>query len=113
MCGFFRLAFVGVVVASGVAAFFVVDWSRGVIESPADVREAERRGIEPSADIREAERSRRAERPADPKRKNPGLTYDAILEGRNSNGALRRAKPAEPMPPTSCYSIEPAPKHDD
>jgi hypothetical protein len=84
-----------VVVAGAVAAFFAIDWRR----SPAD--------------IREAERSRRAQRPADPDRRHPGLTYDMVLEGWNHDGAPPRAKPAEPMPPTSCRSVEPAPKHRD
>jgi hypothetical protein len=63
--------------------------------------------------IREAERSRRAQRPADSKRKHPGLSYDAVLTGANSNGKVPRPKPAEPMPPTSCRSVEPAPKDAD
>jgi hypothetical protein len=77
-----------------VTAFFVVDWSRL---------------IEP-ADFREAERSRRAERPAGDSARDH---YDRVLEGRKHDGTLPRAKPAEPMPPTSCRSVEPAPKHPD
>jgi hypothetical protein len=100
MFGFQRLAIVGVVVAGGVIAFSVVDWGRRLIER-----------TEPG-DIREAERSRRAQRPADPKRMHPGRTYDSVLEGRN-DGKLPRAKPAEPMPPTSCRLVEPAPEHAD
>lgn len=59
------------------------------------------------------ERSRRAQRPSDPNRKMPGLTYDAILKGTPENGSDPRAKPAERMPPTSCRSVEPAPKSSD
>jgi hypothetical protein len=99
MSGFQRLALVGVVVAGGMAALFVGDWGRRLIE---------RIGF---TDIREAERNRRAHRPADPNRKTPGLSYDSILEGRNHDGTLSRPKPAEPMPPTACRSVEPAPKH--
>lgn len=105
MPGFPRLALagvmVGVVVAGGVTALSIVDWGRRLIER-----------TDPAA-IREAELGRRAQRPADPRRKTPGLPYDWILEGRNQDGPLPRAKPASPMPPTSCRSVEPAPKHAD
>src|SRR5262249_15329472 len=57
--------------------------------------------------------SRRPQRPADPKRKIPGVTYDLVLEGWKDNDTPPRTKPAEPMPPTSCRSVEPAPKHPD
>jgi hypothetical protein len=62
---------------------------------------------------REEERSRRAQKPANPTRKRDGLTYDSILQRKNSDGTLTRPKPAEPMPPTSCQSVEPAPKNTD
>ncbi len=62
------------------------------------------------ADIRKIEQSRRAERPAGPKRKTI-LTFDEVLTGGSRFGL--RAKPAEPMPPTACRSVEPAPKHTD
>jgi hypothetical protein len=97
--GFQRLALVCGVVAGGVAILFVVDRGRRLLERIG------------AADVREAERSRRAQPPADPKRKTPGLTYNSILEGRKHDGTLARAKPAEPMPPTACRSVEPAPKH--
>jgi hypothetical protein len=98
MSRFQRLALVGVVGVGGVAALFAVDWG-GLIE---------RMGL---TDVREAERSRRPQRPDDPKRKTPGLSYDSILEGRNHDGTFARPKPASPMPPTSCRSVELAPKH--
>jgi len=126
MVGFQRLAIVGVVLAGGVTALSVVDWSPRPIErtdtpfdSPQDsfaladsLREPIVR-VEPPADVRGAERSRRAQRPVDPKRKRHGLNYDAVLDGWIHNGTLPRAKPAEPMPPTSCRSVEPAAKHAD
>src|SRR5262245_36948955 len=103
MNGLQRLAIVGVaacVVAGGVTVLFVTDWGRRQIERiwPAD---------------RETELGRRALRPEDPDRKTPGLSFDAILNRRNPDGTLPRPKPAEPMPPTSCRSVEPAPKHAD
>jgi len=63
---------------------------------------------EPLDDVRKAEQSRRAVRPAgDPKRKN-GLNYEGVLKGQKGGTLL--PKPAEPMPPTYCRSIERAPK---
>ncbi|MBA4190770.1 MAG: hypothetical protein C0467_22520 [Planctomycetaceae bacterium] len=66
------------------------------------------------ANIRESELSRRAQRPADQHRKKYGgpdgiplgVGYDVVLKGRKKS-----PQPAEPMPPTSCRSVEPAPKH--
>ncbi len=64
---------------------------------------------EPLDDVRKAERSRRAIRPAgDPEREN-GLNYKGVLKG--WDGRMSLPKPAEPMPPTYCRSIERAPKH--
>jgi hypothetical protein len=66
---------------------------------------------EPLDDVRKAERSRRAIRPAgDPKRKD-GLNYKGVLKGWEGGTSL--PKPAEPMPPTYCRSIERAPKNTD
>jgi hypothetical protein len=120
MSGFQRLAIVGVVVAvvvaGGVTAFSVVDRSATPVDRTDPPFEPPQQPImlaDPPADIREAERSRRAQRPADPKRKHPGRTYDSVLDGRDGNGRAPRPKPAEPMPPTSCRSVEPAPKHAD
>jgi len=59
-------------------------------------------------DVRARELSRRAKRPADPKRKTDGGTYDEVLAGKYSSRST--PKPAQPMPPTSCRSVEPAPK---
>ncbi len=63
---------------------------------------------EPPDDVRKAERSRRAIRPAgDPKREYR-LTYEGVMKG--WEGGTLRPRPAEPMPPTYCRSIERAPK---
>ncbi len=67
----------------------------------------------PLDDIRKTERSRRAERPVgDPKREN-GMNYEEVLKGWNGFGTRPHPKTAEPMPPTSCRSVEPAPKDAD
>ncbi len=111
MSGLQRLALMVVVVAVGLTVFFVVDRGRRAPEQtdvPYEMVDSLHEPIVPTevpANIREGERSRRATRPTD------GLNYDAVLEGRNHEGTLPRAKPAEPMPPTSCRSVEPAPKH--
>jgi len=129
MCGFQRLAIVGVVVsvvvAGGLTAFFVVDRSRRLIERTDPPFESSQKPIvfgemvdslqepivltEVPANVRDAERSRRAQRPANPNRKTDGLTYDVVLEGWD-NGRSPEVKPAEMRPPTSCRSVEPAPK---
>lgn len=118
MSGLQRLALMVVVVAGGMTVFFVVDRGRRATEqtdSPhewGEMVDSLREPIVPTevpADIREAERSRRAQRPADPNRKTFGLNYDVVLEGWD-DGRPRQTKPAEPMPPTSCRSVEPAPK---
>jgi hypothetical protein len=63
--------------------------------------------VEPPGDVRKAERSRRAIRPAgDPERKD-GWNYDGVLKG---DERRQYPKPAEPMPPTYCHTIERAPK---
>lgn len=64
------------------------------------------------SDVRELELARRAERPVDSNRENLGLVYDRVSNGRNKNGPPR-VKSAEPMPPTACKSVEPAPRHVD
>lgn len=120
MSGLTRLTLI-VVVAGGMTAFLVVDRTRRATEQTdfpyalGEMVDSLREPIVPTevpADIRAVERSRRAERPAgDPGRKFFGRDYDSILEGRNHDGTLPRAKPAEPMPPTSCRSVEPAPRH--
>ena len=111
------LAVVAVVaVAGGTTILFVVDRGRRATEytvSPRELGEMVDSLHEPivatevPANIREMEQSRRAQRPVG----NPERSYDWVLEGRNHEGKLPRAKPAEPMPPTSCRSVEPAPKH--
>jgi hypothetical protein len=124
MSGLQRLAVVGVVVAGGVTALVVVNWSR-LVERIGPLFEStqEARGLsdslhdpvvlaEPPANVREAERSRRAERPTGEPKWKYGLDYDSILAGRNHDGTPPRPKPAEPMRPTSCRSVERAPKHE-
>jgi hypothetical protein len=117
MFGFQRLAIGGVVVAVVVTALSLVEWSPRQIEPtdpPFQLANSLQEPVvlvEPPADVRETERSRRAQRPADSTRKHPGRTYDAVREGRDGNGRLPRPKPAEPMPPTACRSVEPAPRH--
>jgi len=113
MSGFERLTVGAVLILAGVTPLSLVDWSpRPIAETGPPVKSAQQPVVpgEPPADVREAERRRRARRPADPNRKHPGLTYDAVLAGRDGNGRLPRARPAEPMPPTACRSVEPAPK---
>jgi len=119
MSGLQHLAIVGVVVAGAVTAVAVVDRIRRPIErtelpiEPVELADSLHEPIvfvEPPADVRELERSRRAVRPADPNRKRLGLPYDSVIEGLNKNGPSPSPKPAEPMPPTSCRSVEPAPK---
>jgi len=122
-----------VAVAGGTAVCFVVDRGRRATEridlpyglresvdpprSPHELGEMVNSLQEPvvptqvPSDIRGVERSRRARRPADPKNVADGLAYDSVFEGRSHEGTRPRAKPAEPMPPTSCRSVEPAPRH--
>lgn len=109
---------VAAVVAAGATVIFVADQSRRATEQPDPTRELGEMAnslYEPivptpvTPNIREAERSRRARRPADPTRKTYGLTYDVVRDGWDS-GHPRTATPAEPMPPTSCRSVEPAPR---
>lgn len=73
-----------------------------------------------SVNIREIELNRRAQRPAHQNRKmyggrgrgtHLGASYDWVLGEHRTDGTLSRPHPAEPMPPTSCRSVEPAPKH--
>jgi hypothetical protein len=113
------VAIVGVVVVGGMAGCSVGDGNRQPTDSadapyePANSIQEPIVRSEPPANIREVERSRRAVRPADPKRKYPGLAYDAVVSGRNLNGSTPRPRPAEPRPPTACRSVEPAPKSAD
>lgn len=120
MSGLRRLTLLVVVVAGGATAFLAADRGRRPTERSDPPREVGERAdslqesvvpTEVPADIRDVERSRRARRPADPERKTYGLAYDRVLEGRNHEGVSPRAKPAEPMPPTPCRSVEPAPRH--
>jgi|GEM_PF-2960406 len=79
---------------------------------------------EPLDEIRKMERSRRAVRhPGDPRQKNvhytpqgerilvaDGTNYEEVWKGRDGKDA--HPKPAEPMPPTYCRSVEPVPEYD-
>jgi hypothetical protein len=116
MSGLRPLALLAVVVVCGMGAIFSVDRHGRTIagidpsQGPAEVADLPQGAIVPEDsldEIRKAERSRRAVRPANQTRKTFGQTYDAVLEGFN-NGRPSRPKPAEPMPPTSCRSVEPA-----
>jgi hypothetical protein len=124
MSGVHRLAIVEVVVVGGVTALAIVNWNR-LIEriGPPFESTQEARGLsdslhdpvvltEPPTNVREVERSRRAERPADDLNRKYGLDYDSVLAGRNHDGTPPCPKPAGPMPPTSCRSVERAPKHE-
>jgi hypothetical protein len=116
MFGFRRLAAVGVVVAGGVSAFSLGARSRAPSERTEPPFESPQQPIVrdgPFADVREAERSRRARRPVgDPKREG-GLNYEVVWNGWNNGVTGAHPKPAEPMPPTSCRSVEPAPPDPD
>ena len=108
MSGLQRLALMVVVVAVGLTVFFVVDRGRRAPEQtdvPYEMVDSLHEPIVPTevpANIREGERSRRATRPTD------GLNYDAVLEGRNHEGTLTRAKPAEPM--SLLYNVDGSPR---
>lgn len=110
MSGFTRVVLVGtgvgVVVAVGVIAAFVVDWGPRVFKRIDSPREAAR--------YREQELSRRAQRPTRTTLDENGhppmrASYDRILEGWEDNRP-RPTTPAEPMPPTVCRSVETVPK---
>src|SRR5262245_4387710 len=116
MFGYQRLAIVGVVVVVGLIAFpsgIVHRWVYSIDQTDSSFESARKRVVltGPFANIREEERSRRAERPpGDPKREG-GLNYAGVFEGRKHDGSYPVPRPAEPMPPTACRSVEPAPKH--
>ena len=113
-----------VVIACGVGTIFSADRNYRPIARIDPSQEltkfagSSRESIVPAEplDVRKAERSRRAVRPAgDPERKN-GLYYEqrrAALLGvlKGEEGGTSLPKPAEPMPPTYCRSIECARKH--
>jgi hypothetical protein len=112
-----HLVMLAVVVACGISTIFSVDRNYRPIaridpsEGPTQFAGSPQEPIvpaEPRDDVRKEEQSRRAIRPAgDPKRKN-GLNYEEVLNGQEGRALL--PKPAEPMPPTYCRSIERAPK---
>jgi len=124
-----RLAILSVVLVCGAMVFAVVDRNPPPIVQPAPPVESPSESVvlrhgehlksfnasivltEVPTNIREIELSRRAQRPANQKRKTSGRTYDEVLAGsKNDDGTLPYPKSAEPMPPTSCRSVEPAPK---
>jgi hypothetical protein len=107
-----------VVVASGICTIFSVDRNyRPIARIDPSQEPTKSAGLpqesivpaEPLDDVRKAEQSRRAVRPAgDPKRED-GLNYEGVLKG--WEGGTLLPKPAEPMPPTYCRTIERAPKN--
>ncbi len=122
MSGFTRFALVLVVSAVGLTAFFGNQWHQlidrtdpyiePIVDSlpepidrfdpsagPGEMVDSFREPIvitEVPADIRKMERSRRAQRPADPKRKTLGLTFDEVLKGWS-----RQHKPEIEIVPTA------------
>ena len=127
MVGFLRFAIVGIMVAGSAAAYCVVDrytcterTDQPYIE-PTDPESPHQPTAEslqqpPTlaatlSDIRNAELSRRAQRPVT--RDKGKRDYDSILNGRKFDGTFQRARPAKPMPPTFCLSVEPAPRYSD
>lgn len=119
-----RLALAAVVGAVGVVAVSVTLPGCGPTErsDPPPEGEAADAFRDPAAlapvpaDVRALERGRRAVRPAvrpaDPARKKDRWTYDEVLKGWDDR-LPSSPRPADPMPPTSCKSVEPAPKHTD
>jgi hypothetical protein len=111
-----HLVMLAVVVASGIGTIFAIDRNHRPIaridasQKPTVFAGSPRGPIvpaEPLDDVRKAERSRRAVRPAgDPKREN-GLNYEGVLNG---EGTPSDPRAAEPLPPTYCRLVEPAPK---
>jgi hypothetical protein len=111
-----HLVILAVVVASGIGTISAIDRNHRPIaridasQKPTEFGGSSQRPIvraERLDDVRKAERSRRAVRPAgDPKRKN-GLNYDGVLNGEDTPSYPRAA---EPLPPTYCRLVEPAPK---
>lgn len=112
MSRFQRLVVVGVVVAGGATAFALSARSSTPIERtertepPFESLQLPIMQGTPGADIREAERSRRAKRPPDDPVGFPPFFPEPVAKP-----AAPIAKPAAPMPPTSCRSVEPVPKH--
>lgn len=120
MCKFFYIVMPAVVVTGGIGATFSIDRDHrpiarmGVSREPTKFAGPPRRPTVPAGplgDIRVAERSRRAIRPAGDPEREDGLNYDGVLEG--WEGGPSSPRPAEPMPPTDCRSIERAPKNTD
>jgi hypothetical protein len=115
-----HLVMLAVVVACGISTFFSVDRSYRPIARIDPSQELTQFAPSPQEpivpakpldEVRKAEKRRRAGRPAgDPERKN-GLNYEGVLKGQKGGTLL--PKPAEPMPPTYCRSIERAPKDTD
>jgi hypothetical protein len=110
-----HLVMPAVVVASGIGTIFSIDRNHRPIaridrsQETTEFAGSPLESIVRSAlnDVRKAERSRRAVQPAgDPKRKN-GLNYEEVLNGK---GTPSYPRAAEPLPPTYCRSVEPAPK---
>jgi hypothetical protein len=122
MTGLRQLVLVAVVAACGMITIFSVDRNRRPIaridrpQGPAEFAGSPREPIVPKKpldEVRETERSRRAERPVGDPEREDGLNYEGVLRGTNDSGSGPHPKPAEPMPPTSCRSVELAPKDAD
>jgi len=111
-----RVAIVCVLFAGMATAYSVVDRNRRPTERsvrPVESTEA-RSVIDVPHGIRDAELSRRAHRPKVEQMRKGGLSYDGVLVGwKDEKGNLPRARPAEPMPSTSCRSVERAQKGKD
>jgi hypothetical protein len=118
MCTLRHLVMLAVVVTCGIGTTFSVDRNYRLIarmapsQEPTEFAGSPREPIvpvEPLDNVRKAEQSRRAVRPAGDPNRGDGLKYERVLKGRKGGTLLPR--PAEPMPPTYCRSIERAPKN--
>jgi len=117
MCKLRHLVMLAVVVTCGIGTTFSVDRNYRLItrmgpsQEPTEFAGSPREPIvpvEPLDDVRKAEQSRRAVRPAGDPEQGDGRKYERVLKGRKGGTLL--PKPAEPMPPTYCRSIERAPE---
>ena len=105
-----HLVMLFVAVACGIGAAFALDRSRRPMARTGPPQESIL-PAKPLDDVRKAERSRRAIRPVGDPEREDGLNYEGVLKGWEDRTS--RPRPAEPMPPTYCRSIERAPKNTD
>lgn len=102
MFGIRRLLIIGIVLITSIGASFVSDRSLSK-NMPA----------EPYLDsTRDTEQSQREAWSPEIIHQKYSLNFDMDLGG-NSKGILPLLKPAEPMPPTSCRSVQTVPRHPD